>query len=282
MDKLIRLIFKSAFRSIWLVSCLMIFLSLSALAQTKSPIALKSDSWSLTYSVSAIGDFTVEPELGKEGPVINYHINRTYTGELMPRYQSYGTDSSETARDYLTFKDPRTSLKIKIDDFVHTIYDPICNEYDSIEEKWKANFYNNADSNDHSSQPGMLLFDNVKFTYSLAFPIKYSGAENRDDAKITYTKKVIHHSPNGSKVTDSPPKLLSLSSHNYPTVKGFIENGSVSRSAVKWSEFEWDEKNEMWMWNSPVLYPDVPLIDGVPESKQVGIIIVFLLKKIKK
>jgi hypothetical protein len=252
-----------------------IFFSASALF-AQAPIAQKSDVWSLTYRISAIGDFTVEPELGTEGPMIFYHIKRIYEGKSILYFVPYADQLQLTVS---AFKDPSTETHITVDDFKHTVYDDICGDFESVEEKWTADVSSSMGGGQYP-QLTSLVFNNEKHNYSTVFPIKYQGESKVYDDKIKYVRKEISNLRTGvKKIKPWTEKKLPFSSHNYPTVKGFIENGNIVRHAVNWSELKKEETGDGFYWVSEVLYPDAPLIDGVPESQNVGIVIQYSFKK---
>lgn len=246
-------------------------------AQTEPPNAHISDVWVVNYFVSVTGDFKKEPEPGSGDPTVNYHLKRQYNGKSKMVF-SPRTDDPKSSVLYPTFKDSATEVDIKIDDFWNTLYDPVCDAYQSIEETWKAQVYG-AYGDKKKASPALLLINNEKLSYKTSFPILYFSKINEYD--IEYDKKEVQNSSGTRKVKAYPTKRLSFAMHEYPTVKGFIEKSIIVRSPG-WSELKWNESFKGYSWTSEVLHPDEPLIEDVPESKdKVDIVISYNFYRIK-
>lgn len=248
-------------------------------AQTEPLNAHISDVWVVNYIVSVTGDFKKESsDPGAGDPITYYHLNRQYSGKSKMVF-SPRTDDPKSSVQYPTFKDPTSEVDIKIDDFWNTLYDPVCDAYQSIEETWKAQVYG-AFGDKKNAYPALLLINNEKRSYKTFFPILYFAKKNEYD--IEYDKKEIENSSAGAKkVKAYPTKRLPFAMHEYPTVTSFIEKSSIIRSP-SWSELKWNESFNGYSWSSEVLHPDEPLLEDVPESKdKVDIVISYNFYRIK-
>ena len=246
-------------------------------AQTEPLNARISDVWVVNYFVSVRGDFKKEPETGSGDPTVYYHLNRQYSGKSKMVF-SPRTDDPKSSVQYPTFKDPATEVDIKIDDFWNTLYDPVCDVFQSIEETWKAQVYG-ASGDKKRAVPALLLINNEKRSYKTSFPLFYLEKKNEYD--IEYNKKVMENSAGVRKMKDNSTKRLPFAMHEYPTVRGFIEKSIIIRSPG-WSELKWDESFKGYSWTSEVLHPDEPLIEDAPESKdKVDILISYNFYRIK-
>lgn len=268
---------KNITNRILLFSLFAICLVYSAFSQPvpKAPISQMSDVWQVNYRVLVKGEFTIEPELGSEGPTIFYHLKREYNGKANLRFEPKASDPRSGITKPL-FKDPASSIHIEINDFIHTIYPVICDEFKSIEERWTADVYTMF-GDEKMPSPGLLLIDNQTRNYKTSFPLLYTAPLNIYD--IHYKRAEFNHP--GHKETSSSSKNLHFATHDYPNVKGYIERNSIMRTPP-WSELTAHEGGHL-SWLSPILHPDAPLIEGVPESKdKVTILIHYILTKVEK
>ena len=260
--------------AIWCILMAINFYAVSTFAQTDAPLARTRDVWKVNYYVSVTGVFSKEPEVGEDGPSVFYHIKRTYEGKATLNYEPRAGDPKAAAL-YPMFKDPATRVRITINDFINTIYPPVCDEYKSIEETWTADV-DSITGDEKSRYPALLMVYNQQLSYKISFPLLYFGS--RSFKEIEY-KKTEFSNP-GRKVTNSTAQRLGFETHQYPNVKGYIEHDIIIR-APWWAELK--EEGGVYSWLSPILHPDNPLIDGVPESKDnVNILIHYSLTKASK
>ncbi|MCC7308434.1 MAG: hypothetical protein IT173_12780 [Acidobacteria bacterium] len=257
-----------------LITIVVICFALPDIAYGQEPFTNRGDVWKVDYRVLVTGDFSVEPEIGSEGPTIYYHIKREYLGRATLRYDPKAGGSVTSP----VFKNPNSSVRIKINDFIHSIYPVICEEYESTEEFWTADV--DTTFGDDKPIPALLLIDTKAKAYKTSFPILYIDDPESMSDKLVY-KKTQYKNP-GRKVKESPPdERFPFVMHDYPNVKGYIEGKSIRRAAPL-SELTQHPEGYL-TWLSPVLHPDKPLYEGVPDSKdKVYILIHFAIKKVTK
>jgi len=245
----------------------------SMYAQSGGQITQKTDVWQVHYWVTVEGDFKKEPELGSGDPTIYYHIKRRYEGTATLRFLPITGDPQSAIR-YPQFKGG-SKIFISIKDFRNTIYDPICEEFQSIEEYWDADVYGFA-----QNTPTLLLINNEKRVYKTSFPILYTLSDPLGDP-IVYSRKEIMNKNGTRKVTSDKTERLPFSLHEYPKVTRILENASIIRTH-SWSDIKRDAATpDSYYWLSEVLHPDEPLIPDVPESKnKVNIRVFYEFKKI--
>jgi hypothetical protein len=256
-----------------------IVLAASASARTGDPISQKGDVWQARYWVTVLGDFKREPEVGSGGPTIFYHIKRRYDGKAKLVFEPKPGDPNSGTR-YPLFKGP-FEISIKVDDFVNTIYDVICDEYQSVEQTWKADVSSIFGSK--VTAAALLLINNEKRTFKISLPLLYLPDDESMSDKIKYTKTEILHLRGGVKKEKTfPAERKSFLTHEYPTVRGFLEKTSILRTP-DWSELKKDVHTpDSYYWLSEELHPDEPLLPNVPESKDgVNIRIFYEFRKIK-
>ena len=111
------------------------FMTLMASGQARTPQAKQGDIWKVGYRVSVIGEFSKEPEPGKDKPTVYYHIRRVYTGNAK---LTFSNKHSNPRLDVPLFKDLHADVQIDIDDFVNTLYSPICGVYESTRNHAKV------------------------------------------------------------------------------------------------------------------------------------------------
>ncbi len=243
-----------------------ILLALSAAAQSNSPQGKQGDIWKVGYRVSVEGDFSTKPEPGKEGPTVFYHIKRIYTGTAK---LSFSNKHSNPNLDAPLFKDPHAAVRIEVDDFVNSLEDPTCDEYESSESSCKGL---GLDSDAMFPVPALLMIDNTDKLIKTSFPILFISPSDRSFGDVECISQNFDnpgHKPNGKPIK----KELPFSSFDPPAVGGFIKDGSIQQT-LDWSKLK--SEGISLTWTSGVLHPDQPLIDGVPESKdQVGIVITY-------
>jgi hypothetical protein len=246
----------------------------TAVPQTNTGLTRTTDVWRVDYHVSVTGDFSKEPELGDDGPSIFYHIKREYTGRATLVYLPK-TGDPKSATLYPQFKDPTARVRIKIDDLIRTIYPVICDEYQSKEESWHADV-DSLTGDQTNRYPALLMIYNDQLRYKTSFPILY--LDTGSTFKGIEHKTVEFKNP-GRKETRSNFERLGFTTHQFPSVKGYIEHDSIIRSPW-WAEL--NETDGTFSWLSPILHPDVPLIDDIPESKdKVNILIHYAFTKVK-
>ena len=252
-----------------------IFNARSAFGQANEPLAKNTDVWSLEYRVSVKGEFEKEPELGSGNPTIFYHINRVYEGSAKLVFLHI---PERPLSDIVNpqFKDPAARVHIKIDDFVNTVYDPVCDAYDTIEETWKGEVWSWVTGDTKQQAPALLLIDNGQRNYKTYFPLVYFPASNKA-YEINYLK--VKYSYPGRKLqpAGTESKRLPIALYGVPNVKGFLKNDSMIRTPL-WTEL--NEDGARFTWLSDILHPDEPLVEGVPDSKdKVNVIIYYSLKR---
>lgn len=246
-------------------------------AQTLAPIADKSDRWNVFWRVSVKGDFTVEPEVGTEGPFVAYTISREYEGKAIIGLAA-AFDQPTITVGALLFKNIAPNVTITINDSKRTYTDPICGDYGSVRETWKGIGY--SDTNGNPLGSALLLINNQKLQYKFNFPLEYNERKYSDpvEHRTIYTS---HFRTGEQKETGNTSRNLPLALFPPPNIKGYIEKGvSLIRSA-DWSELKPAASgNGSLSFVSEILHPDEPLIDGVPESKdKVNVIIYFNFSK---
>jgi hypothetical protein len=237
-----------------------------ALAQTKTPLAQKSDRWTVGYMVTVKGEFTIEPELGSDGPVVTYKIDRKYTGLAHLVFETrtlYSIGDEWRPR----FFDPHPEVTIEINDSRTSIYDWLCEERDRIEETWKGKTGVTYGAK-YAGRSAQLMIDNTTRRYEVIFPLYYdSDPKMSQSEKIAYVSKRFHEKQGTGekKLVETKTDYKDYWQYQVPGVNGFIKSWSIIGSD-NWSNLK-EEGNSTFNWVSNDLYPDENLYPGVPKDK---------------
>ncbi len=260
----------------------------NSITQTESPNAQQNDIWELNYMVSVSGDFKVASELGSGNPDVLYKIDREYEGKSKLVF-------SKTTEQRFVFGDSATTqVDIHIDDTRKEIGDPTCDEYLTVDETWKGEM-STLTGNPKFHPFSQLMIDNRKSNYKTSFHIMYLPNPKQYDIDHTKIEIIKTKTDIIKKVTQHPVQHLKFPDYgDLPNVKGYIEENKVIIHTLNWSQLK-KRENFTWIsnvskldtrdrliWVSEELYPDEPLIAGVPESKdKVTILIKYALKRVK-
>lgn len=225
--------------------CLLLSVSISGIlcpprvsGQDGSKFTKPGDVWHVAYTITIKGNGTEEPELGSDGPVIKWIVNRTYSGTADLDVGKYPIASSERVRDEYKKKllEPKLSFsssmiqKARIDDSMVKEYDPTCEEYDITTETWEAD--------SESGNPfghAYLWINNTDLTHDLIFPVRIQQVKlsiikmfKDRPFSVIYNRKTVHYPKNEVEVI-KPEVQTNAKNIQIPQVEGWLEGGELVR-----------------------------------------------------